>query len=72
MRFEQRTFRQQGQRYCLRLEPEVWFWLEEIATLRNRRLVELVGDIARDRAKGQSLCSAIRCFAVRFYRRHAL
>ena len=52
MSFEQRTFRRQGQRYCLRLEPEVWFWLEEIAALRNRRLVELVSEIARNRAKG--------------------
>ncbi len=72
MSFEQRTFRRQGQRYCLRLEPEVWFWLEEIAALRNRGLVELVSEIARERAKGQSLCSALRCFAVRFYRRHAI
>lgn len=71
MRYEQRSFRIKGRRYCVGLEPEFWRLLEETAEREHLQLVDLVLQIDQSRALGQSLSSSVRCYLVNRYRRLA-
>jgi predicted DNA-binding ribbon-helix-helix protein len=67
MAYEQRSMRLNGQRRCLRLEPEFWHMLERIARLETEALPGLIDRINRHRAVGQGIGSAIRCYVIRYF-----
>ena len=54
-----------GHRTSMRLEPEMWAALLDIAAAEGKTLHELVTRIAE--AKGVNLTSAVRCFAITWY-----
>jgi predicted DNA-binding ribbon-helix-helix protein len=54
-----------GHRTSMRLEPEMWNALLEIAAEEGMTAHELVTRIAADR--GVNLTSAVRCFVIRWY-----
>ncbi|MEM1289423.1 MAG: ribbon-helix-helix domain-containing protein [Pseudomonadota bacterium] len=68
MSYEQRNFRAGGERYCVRLEPEFWRLVEEVATARDEPLARFVQAVDQRRARGQGLGSALRCEILRHYR----
>ena len=66
MPYEQRSLRLDGQRRCLRLEPEFWFMLERIALQEQQALPRLIDRIDRHRQTGQGTGSALCCFVIRY------
>lgn len=68
MGYEQRSFRAGGERYCVRLEPEFWRFVEEVAIARGLSLAWFVRAIDKRRARGQGLGSALRCEVLRHFR----
>ncbi len=54
-----------GHRTSMRLEPEMWDALVEIASVERMTLHELVTQIAE--VKGVNLTSAVRCFVIAWY-----
>jgi predicted DNA-binding ribbon-helix-helix protein len=58
-----------GSRTSMRLEPEMWIALAEIAGEERVSLHELVTGIAAQR--GVNLTSAVRCFVITYYMRRA-
>ena len=59
-----------GHRTSIRLEPEMWSALAEIAATEGLRVNELVSKIA-NRARIGSLTSAVRVFIMAYYRSRA-
>lgn len=59
-----------GHRTSIRLEPEMWSALTEIAATEGLRINELVSKIA-NRARIGSLTSAVRVFIMAYYRSRA-
>ena len=59
-----------GHRTSIRLEPEMWTALSEIAGAEGVRVNELVSRIA-SRARAGSLTSAVRVFIMGYYRSKA-
>jgi predicted DNA-binding ribbon-helix-helix protein len=59
-----------GHRTSIRLEPEMWSALAEIAAAEGVRVNELVSRIA-GRARVGSLTSAVRVFIMAYYRTRA-
>ena len=53
MPYEQRSLRLDGQRRCLRLEPEFWSMLERIARQEQQALPWLIDRIDRHRQTSQ-------------------
>ena len=71
MPYEQRSLRLDGQRRCLRLEPEFWSMLERIARQEQQALPRLIDRIDRHRQTGQGTGSALRCFVIRYFAKRA-
>ena len=69
--YEQRSLRLNGQRWCLRLEPEFWSMLERIARREGEPLTELIDRVQHERLPGQGTGSALRCFVIRHFARRA-
>ena len=65
--YEQRSLRLNGQRWCLRLEPEFWAMLERIARREGEPLIRLIYRINQHRGPGQGTSSALRCFVIRYF-----
>ena len=59
-----------GHRTSIRLEPEMWSALSEIAAAERVRVNELVSRIA-SRTRSGSLTSAVRVFIMAYYRTRA-
>jgi predicted DNA-binding ribbon-helix-helix protein len=59
-----------GHRTSIRLEPEMWSALSEIAAAEGVRVNEMVSRIAT-RARAGSLTSAVRVFIMGYYRSKA-
>jgi len=59
-----------GHRTSIRLEPEMWSALTEIAAAEGLRINEMVSRIA-NRARTGSLTSAVRVFIMAYYRSKA-
>ena len=59
-----------GHRTSIRLEPEMWTALSEIAEVEGLKINELVSRIA-SRARAGSLTSAVRVFIMGYYRSKA-
>lgn len=59
-----------GRRTSLRLEPEMWEALDEVAQRENQTINEVVGALDRTRADG-SLTSEVRAFVLSYFRRSA-
>jgi predicted DNA-binding ribbon-helix-helix protein len=60
-----------GRPTSLRLEPEFWQYLREIAYERRVTLAELISVVNRLKGNGVSLASALRIFVARHYRETA-
>ena len=54
-------------RTTLRLEPEFWSALEEIAKRLGRTIGEIATEVDMSR-RGENLSSAVRVYILRFYR----
>jgi predicted DNA-binding ribbon-helix-helix protein len=61
-RITSRNVRVGGRRTSLRLEPEFWEALQEIAAARRTGVDALIDAIAAERPAGRSLTSAVRVF----------
>lgn len=72
MAYEQRNFRIENRRYCIRLEPEFWGMLEQMAVEQDIDFRDLIHEVDRTRTGGERLGSALRCRAIGFYVRRAL
>ena len=66
-----RTMRVGAIRTSLRLEPEFWAYLAEVARARGLRLAALVNEVAEATPGRASLASALRVFALAHARRAA-
>lgn len=49
-----------GRRTSIRMEPELWSILEEIARRRGASIHQLCSQVASERQHGQTLTSAVR------------
>ena len=58
-----------GRRTSMRLEPEMWAALADIAAAQGLTLHELVTRIAAE--GGVNLTSAVRCFVISYYMRRS-
>ena len=56
-----------GRRTSVRLEPDLWEALREIATREDRTLHDICSDIDKSRG-GTRLTSAMRIYIVNYYR----
>lgn len=65
--YEQRSLRRNGQRWCLRLEPEFWSMLDQIMRREGEPLIQLIERIHRHRGPRQGINSAVRCFVIRYF-----
>ena len=59
-----------GHRTSMRLEPEMWAALDDIAQREQLTLHELVTRIAA--ARGRNLTSTVRCFVISYYMRESV
>jgi predicted DNA-binding ribbon-helix-helix protein len=66
-----KTMRVGAIRTSLRLEPEFWGYLKEVAQARGLRLTALVNEVAEATPDRASLASALRVFALLHARRAA-
>jgi predicted DNA-binding ribbon-helix-helix protein len=66
-----KTMRVGAIRTSLRLEPEFWAYLAEVARPRGLRLAALVNEVAEATPGRASLASALRVFALAHARRAA-
>jgi predicted DNA-binding ribbon-helix-helix protein len=66
-----KTMRVGATRTSLKLEPEFWDYLKEVADGRKLRLTALVNEVAEATPDRASLASALRVFALAHARRTA-
>ena len=67
-RFPPRSIRLNGRITSMRLEPEFWDALADVAEREGITGDELVARINRERRPGDSLTPAVRLFLMRYYR----
>jgi len=67
-RHKPRSIRFDGRKTSLRIEPELWRYLLEIAIERKVTLGELVSVLNRFKGEDCSLSSALRVFVAQHYR----
>ena len=65
--YVQRSLRRNGQRWCLRLEPEFWSMLDQITRREGEPLICLIERVHKHRGPGQGINSALRCYVIRYF-----
>lgn len=65
-----KTVRLAGQRTSLRLEPEIWAALNDIASAEGVRVAEVISRLHHS-GTTRRLASAVRCFVIAYYRQKA-
>jgi predicted DNA-binding ribbon-helix-helix protein len=57
-----------GRRTSVRLEPEMWSALHEVAELEDMKIHDVCSAVDDCRAEGESFSSALRVFLLQYYR----
>jgi predicted DNA-binding ribbon-helix-helix protein len=63
-----RTICLEGRRTTLRLEPELWAALDEVARQQRKSVSQLVAAACSSGRRGTSRASSVRVFIVEYYR----
>jgi predicted DNA-binding ribbon-helix-helix protein len=59
-------------RTCVSLEPEMWFWLRQVACEQGSTAKALIEAVEKARIPGRSLSSALRVYVTSYLHDHPL